>query len=210
MITFNDAWGAGGGGSARLWVSGATVKQFDTVVSPLDGDIYRRKTATGAGAVDPANDLTNYIAVTYRRCRALTPPSATPIAGSAASTGMTANGIKVVTPAPAAATRTQIVSVTGRGRARFAGVQWTTNTAQAMTARFEIIIDGRTVLDFTGVNGGITQPNWTLIGGILTTTSPMLPVLDSIFFRRSFEVYVTPTTAMTTAWNFMYAYDEEA
>lgn len=199
-----------GGAGTKVWASGMTVKQWQAVVSPLDGEVYRRKTATGAGATDPANDLANYIAVTYRRCSALTPPSATPIAGQSGLTGMTANGIKVVTPAPAASTRTQIVSVTGRGRARFAGVQWTTNSAPAMTARFEILIDGRTVLDFTGVNGGVTQPNWTLIGGSLTATTPMLPVLDAIFFRRSFEIYCTPTTAMTAAWNFMYAYDEES
>ena len=210
MITFNDAWGAGGGGSARLWVSGATVKQFDTVVSPLDGDIYRRKTATGSGATDPANDLTNYIAVTYRRCRALAAPGATPLAGGSGMSAILAAGGKVVTPAPAAATRTQIVSVTGRGRARLAGVQWITNTAAAMTARFEIIIDGRTVLDFTGVNGGVTMPNWTLLGGVWLNSSVLMPTLDSVFFRRSFEVYVTPTTAMTANWSFYYAYDEEA
>ena len=210
MMTFNDAFGAGGGGSARLWVSGATVKPFDAVVSPLDGDIYRRKTATGAGATDPANDLTNYIAVTYRRCRQLAAPGATPLAGASGMSAILAAGGKVVTPAPAAATRTQIVAVTGRGRARLAGVQWVTNTAPAMTARFEIIIDGRTVLDFTGVNGGITQPNWTLLGGVWVNGSTLMPSLDTVFFRRSFEVYVTPTTAMTASWSFYYAYDEEA
>lgn len=49
------------GGTARLWVTGETVDQYEVVKSPAaSGALYVRTTATGSGATDPASDTTNY------------------------------------------------------------------------------------------------------------------------------------------------------
>ena len=56
-----SAAAAAGSVNAPLWVSGATVAQYATVLSPADNlRAYRRITATGSGTTDPKNDLTNY------------------------------------------------------------------------------------------------------------------------------------------------------
>lgn len=56
-----SATAAAGSANAPLWVSGATVTQYSTVLSPADNlRAYRRITATGSGTTDPKNDLTNY------------------------------------------------------------------------------------------------------------------------------------------------------
>ena len=57
----------GGGGGVKTWVSGAPVLQRALVVSPADNEVYIRKTATGSGTTDPADDTTNYNAVSYSR-----------------------------------------------------------------------------------------------------------------------------------------------
>lgn len=59
------------GGSVQLWVSGATVTQWDYRKSPIDGEVYQRTAATGGGTTDPANDTTNYVAASYVRVSAL-------------------------------------------------------------------------------------------------------------------------------------------
>lgn len=66
MSDYSDFFG-GGGGSAKLWASGMTVRKWQTVQSPLDGELYTRTAATGSGATDPADDITNYVAASYRR-----------------------------------------------------------------------------------------------------------------------------------------------
>lgn len=49
------------GGQIPLWVSGATYKQYLSVVrSPTDQQLYLRRT-NGAGTVDPATDTTNWM-----------------------------------------------------------------------------------------------------------------------------------------------------
>ena len=47
--------------NATLWVSGATVQQWATVISPADGQTYRRRTAAGSGTLDPSQDGANYV-----------------------------------------------------------------------------------------------------------------------------------------------------
>lgn len=46
--------------NVTVWASGATVQQYAAVISPANARTYRRKTATGAGTVDPSADSTNY------------------------------------------------------------------------------------------------------------------------------------------------------
>lgn len=48
--------------SATKWVSGTTYAEGDTVWSPTDYLVYRRKT-NGAGTTDPTSDTTNWILV---------------------------------------------------------------------------------------------------------------------------------------------------
>lgn len=47
--------------NTTLWMSGATVQQNANVISPADHRTYRRKTAAGAGTVDPSLDTVNYV-----------------------------------------------------------------------------------------------------------------------------------------------------
>lgn len=62
--------------NATLWSSGVTVPQNANVISPLDRQTYRRKTAAGSGTTDPALDPANYVLVSVG-------PSAMALLGSA-------------------------------------------------------------------------------------------------------------------------------
>lgn len=57
--------------NATAWVSGATVAQYAAVISGLDQQTYRRKTATGSGTIDPSLDGTNYVCIS-RQVRRIT------------------------------------------------------------------------------------------------------------------------------------------
>lgn len=90
----------------RVWQSGMTVTQGERVISSLDWEEYRRIAATGGGTTDPADDLTNYNALTYRRVTGLGSP---PTLVNNAQPGNFANGAtKVLVGALAAGVRTEI------------------------------------------------------------------------------------------------------
>lgn len=57
----NSATAAAVTAGAGLWASGQTVNQDQAVISPLDRRTYRRRTPTGSGTTDPANDTVNYV-----------------------------------------------------------------------------------------------------------------------------------------------------
>lgn len=46
--------------NATPWVSGQSVAQYESKISPLDRQTYRRKTTAGSGTTDPSLDTTNY------------------------------------------------------------------------------------------------------------------------------------------------------
>jgi hypothetical protein len=50
--------------SASPWNSGQVYEQFSAVISRVDYQTYRRKTASGSSATDPANDPTNWASLT--------------------------------------------------------------------------------------------------------------------------------------------------
>jgi hypothetical protein len=50
--------------NATPWVSGATVQQYQSVISPADGRTYRRIAAAGSGTTDPSSDGANYVDLT--------------------------------------------------------------------------------------------------------------------------------------------------
>lgn len=201
-----------GGSGAKLWSSGMTVRQWQSVTSPLDGDVYRRTTATGAGATDPANDLTNYIAVTYRRVSSLASPSTPPLGASGITTGFPPSGVTIAAPTLTAGVRTQVLSLTGRGAVRMLGSFYSVNNTNGTgDMRHEVIVDGRTILDFSGPHN-VAYAYYCLIGG-LTGASPAIPMMfESVQFRRTFEMYATPA-AVSGALpfrQFFYSYSGEA
>ena len=197
----------GGAGGVKLWTSGLSVKQWETVKSPLDGELYTRKTATGSGTTDPADDVTNYFAASFARCGAMfVKPTASFLGnGGAANDSSYAHGIARVRPgAVAINTRTLIYSQTGRGALTFLGLY----ASGARTLRVEVIIDGRSVHDASYSSTGVNQV-CTLLGNIAAGTVPggssasveAFGYQDSFgpLFRRSLQIYVTPTTGVIAA-----------
>lgn len=193
-----------GGNSIKLWASGVSVAKWETVKSPLDGELYTRKTATGSGTVDPADDITNYFAASFERCGAmLVKPTASFLGnGGQANNSSYAYGIPRVQPGTISiGTRTMIYSQTGRGALTFLGLYSYPGTR---TWRVEVIIDGRSVHD-ASYSSTATNSVCTLIGNVVSGIVPGGSAVsqegfgyqDSLgpLFRRSLQIYVTPTTS---------------
>ena len=208
---YNEARKAASG--TQLWVSGMTVAKWQEVRSPLDGEVYRRKTA-GAGATDPAGDTTNFVAVSYARVTALPAPGTTARTGGGAI-GNFANGAnKSALNSVPAATRTQILNMSGRGSLLFAAI--VSGETRPYSRRLEVVIDGRTVLDVTvsfATNGDYQLFVGT--GMALSDGTTLYPVYSAIPqidlpFRRSCSVFLTSSAAET--WNnyFCYSFKGEA
>lgn len=184
-----------GGGSVKLWSSGETVLQWDYRRSPLDGEIYQRKTATGGGTTDPADDVTNYVAVSYNR------PAAIVNRFSAGGTSyINANLVacnQVAVNSPTANTRTLLTSVTGKGTIASLGFRYGLNGGKVdgSTSRVELIVDGRTL--FNALFTGMTEANsqvLAVVGDLAVDLSGSnhQELRDKpIEFSRSFQVYVT-------------------
>lgn len=208
---YNEARKAASG--ARLWVSGMTVAKWQEVRSPLDGEVYRRKTA-GAGATDPANDTTNYIAVSYSRVTALPAPGTT-ARTAGGEIGNFANGAnKSALNSVPVATRTQILNMSGRGSLLFAAI--VSGEFKGYSRRLEVVIDGRTVLDATVsyASSGHYQlfvgTGMALLDG--TTLYPVYSAIPQIDlpFRRSCSVYLTTSAAEAFNNYFCYSFKGEA
>ena len=191
-----------GGNSIKLWASDVSVAKWETVKSPLDGELYTRKTATGSGTTDPADDVTNYFAASFARCGAMfVKPTASFLNnGGTANNSSYAYGIPRVQPgAVAINTRTLIYSQIGRGALTFLGLY----ASGARTLRVEVIIDGRTVHDGSYTSTASYQV-CTLIGNVVSGTVPgggaasveAFGYQDSFgpLFRRTLQIYVTPTS----------------
>ena len=208
---YNEARKAASG--AQLWSSGMTGAKWQEVRSPLDGEVYRRKTA-GAGATDPANDITNYVAVSYSRVTALPAPGTT--ARTAGGTiGNFANGAnKSALNSVPAATRTQILNISGRGSLLFAAI--ISGESSLYSRRLEVVIDGRTVLDVT-VSFASSSDYQLFVGTGVTLFSgaALYPVYSAIPqidlpFRRSCSVFLTSSAAETFNNYFCYSFKGEA
>ncbi|WP_313082531.1 hypothetical protein [Pulveribacter sp.] len=194
MIDFAEAFG--GGGTLKAWASGMTVKQWETVVSALDGEVYRRKTATGAGATDPANDTTNYIAVSYNRVTTV----GEGITGAMAP-GWTADTIVSTcatksSPAFSSGVRVAVLNISGRGALSFLALRSTASLSA--NVRMEVYVDARKVFDAT-TPSTITGSYWPLVGNLTptSTSGDYAFLMDSVAFRRSVEVYVTVGQAVS-------------
>lgn len=208
---YNEARKAASG--AQLWVSGMTVAKWQEVRSPLDGEVYRRKTA-GAGATDPADDITNYVAVSYSRVTALPAPGTTARTGGG-EIGNFANGAnKSALNSVPVATRTQILNMSGRGSLLFAAI--VSGAFASYSRRLEVVIDGRTVLDVTvssASNGAYQLFVGTgmalLDGATLYPVYSAIPQID-LPFRRSCSVFLTSSAAETSNNYFCYSFKGEA
>lgn len=180
----------------RTWASGMTVRKYEIVKSPADGEDYERITATGGGTTDPADDITNYVARSYTRTAAI-PTGALLVISNANINNHFIGGTKVVTGALPVGVRTSALSITGRGSVDFLG----TIKGAAGTWRVEIAVDGRVVHDETiSITAGQVQ---VLIGPSIFSTSTAFDTIsspnDSVKFKRSFEVHVTAVTTAASA-----------
>lgn len=59
----NSATAAAASAMAVMWVSGTTYPNGQRVVSPINGQLYRRTSAAGSGTTDPRDDTSNYARV---------------------------------------------------------------------------------------------------------------------------------------------------
>jgi hypothetical protein len=185
----------------RVWQSGMTVAQGERVISPLDWEEYRRITATGSGTTDPADDLTNYIALTYTRVTALGLSTTISNNGNSAPQLFANGAVKVLPGVIAVGARVEIFSASGRGVLAFLGFMKTTSGG----GRFEVFVDGRRVFDSTiqSAGGDVNAFIGALgAGAVSTTTFPAYTAIPSdagLQFRRSLSVIYTPTVVATVA-----------
>lgn len=180
----------------RTWSSGMSVGEFEEVNSPADGEVYKRKTA-GAGTTDPADDLTNYRAVSYERTDAILGAAML----TAAATGITNfcfGATKSIFGALGVGARTSVLSVTGRGCLDYLVL----SKGAAGTARIEVIVDGHTKLDRTDTHSSST---YLLALGMPSANGGSNSFIEARFdpagvqFRRSLQVYVTNVTTDSAA-----------
>ena len=182
-----------------LWVSGMTVAKWQEVRSPLDGEVYRRKTA-GAGATDPAADMTNYLAVSYQRPTAIT--NAWSGGGAAMSGGSYyppgSGNAMVSSPALSAGVRQVVLSVSGKGTLQVAGIH-IPPAASGVTIRLEVIVDGRPIFDATNnfaFSGSASYFVFAAGWPIFDPTNGVYIITPSAFeFVRTLEIAVTASAA---------------
>lgn len=173
----------------RVWAAGVSYALGEVVTSPLDWEDYRRIAATGTDTVDPADDTTKYRAKSYTRVVEIAPPNL--------ATGITTTMPSVSSTAAysvAATTRTNVFSASGKGYCSL--FTFVPAAAFQVGVRFEIEIDGRTVLNFvitTQANGAVP-----LISAGPTAASYGASDGIPIEFRRTMNVFVTTAAAAAT------------
>ncbi len=185
--------------AAPLWRSGETVQQWDYRKSPLDGEIYQRKSATGAGATDPADDVTNYNSVSWNRPSAIVNRfSSGGVLAQANGSNVFPSPLVIFAPAVTANARTLITSVSGKGVIEFfvAGVNGGWISGGTTSFHVELIVDGRTI--FNAQAAASSNGVWNLmgvVGGLLDDPTGQYfayrAMPGCIEFARSFQIYVT-------------------
>lgn len=192
-----DELNGGNSLGALIWQSGRIVRQWEAVVSPMDGEVYRRKTATGSGTVDPSADTTNYRAASYSRvlsqANAWADGSITPCSYFVPiGTG------RMSIPAFTAGERKLALSLTGRGVIRFLLVMAAGTGTPVTTARTELIIDGRTVFNAVQqLNTSSNQFYWCPVGAVTSTAAPSVAAPGQLDFRLSAQVYITSNVSQS-------------
>lgn len=180
--------GQGGGGSAEPWSASAAVEQGALVLSPLDKEVYRRVSATGASSTDPADDLTNYVAASYTRTTAIQ-------VGYFIQTNFP-DQVRGVTKTAqtniAQGARTQVLSVTGRGQLLHLGNYRTTTGSGIGGSRAEIWVDGRKIYEWEAV---ANAPHYAShLGAVYKVGDDVIVAPGApVVFRRSLVIWITPT-----------------
>lgn len=188
---YTDFWGSAGG-AIDTWFPGKTVKQYQLVTSLADGEVYQRKTATGGGTTDPADDNTNYRPRSYTRTLAL--PSIDLITVSSNPATCFIGASRNIVGALAVGARTNVLSVSGRGAIDYLAY----HKGGSGSARVEVIADGITVMDRTDAGYSSTAA-LLAIGQASAGSTASNAAAEARFdpagvqFRRSLNVWVTNT-----------------
>ena len=182
---------ASSAGAMRIWSSGMTVNKYETVISPLDGQVYQRITATGAGMTDPADDTTNYVGWSFERVLGI---AETTLSGTNSVSYFANGATKVSINGIAIGVRKQVFSASGRGLLQFLGIL----KGNYNGGRLEVLLDGRVVFDAQiQMNSNDTT---VLVGGFFSSGSyPMFYATPEagVKFFRSVAVYYTPVVYAT-------------
>lgn len=188
------------------WVSGAAQQPAGQwVTSPADKEIYQRIAATNSSTTDPADDVANYVARSYERtvalpALALITPYSSPVMQTVASPANITAG-----------TRTSVLSITGRGSLYSLQFQ----KGAAGNLRIEIFADGRSVYDQTrdAVTGTYTFVAFGVISEVSSSgnlSDLLAPSPTPLQFRRSLQVFVTPSSFATSSAKLAYVVRSEA
>lgn len=182
------------GGTPKVWVSGMAVNQWQDVISPADGETYRRKTAAGSGTTDPSDDRANYFPISFDRVVSQSRGTATFAGNYLGRMGTTST----LVPGIAVGVRTSLLSVSGKGEVNFLCVQNGVYTFGG-TQRLEVVVDGVTIFDASGSLGGAAYTNLVAIGGFAAIEAAASPngneVFDKVRFSKSVQVFLTPSGA---------------
>lgn len=198
-------------GALRTWQADMSVRRGETVISSLDSEDYRRVKATGGGAVDPADDIANYVATSYTRVLSL--GGMRKVSSSVNSGVWAQNYDKAKTPAVAAGARTLVFSAAGRGELQVAAFYLAVG-ASTVSIRFELVLDGRTLFDRTdlfGFNRWLTIVGAPAAGGDGSNSYPGLVLdIEHIKFRRGVQLYMTPVAALAAGNDLICSVVSEA
>ncbi|MBO0990974.1 hypothetical protein INR38_17845 [Delftia sp. SD018] len=189
MNTLSSLLGQGGG-NWPLWSPTRIVLQDQIVRSPLDHELYSRTSATGSSATDPADDIVNYKAESYKRWTAIVCDAELRNPAGSFAIGTK----KISTPVVAVNVRTLVLEMIGRGVVDFMAVM----RGGSGPMRTELVIDGRTVYDDTKTWSGAVQWSIFLGNASMSGSGQLDTPIDAgtpIEFKRHLRLYMTPSTS---------------
>ena len=199
--------------NVTLWVSGTTYAIGNNVISPINFQTYRRKTA-GAGTTDPSLDGTNWALLTFY------PTTPLAVIGDAAGgsevrlpedTDNGSNYVALKSPATLAANLTltlpsadgtagQFLSTNGSGQTSFASV-----TASKYELISTVTASGASTVDFTGLSSDYIAYQ-VLISGLFASAA----VLNFNFRTSSNNGSTFDSTSGNYATNYVVISDTGA
>lgn len=159
--------------------------------------VYARRLQLASDAIDPADDVTNYVARSYERTDAILGAAML----AAAATGISSfciGATKSIYGALGVGARTSVLSVTGRGCLDYLVL----SKGASGTQRIEVIVDGRTVLDRTDTHSSST---YLMALGMASANGGSNSFVEARFdpagvqFRRALQIYVTNVTTDSAA-----------
>ena len=195
----------------RVWTANVPYAKLETVLSSLDGELYRRITETGSGTVDPADDVVNFEAVSYERTLTLPEPTSLLISSNGSGVAQIAGGATKIPFGASAGQRVKVIDRLGKCRFTFAGLFQ--GGAGARNWRMEIKVDGRVISDYT-IASNIARSAVAFCGtfvsngmnGVAYPYSSIADIGGGVEVKRSLEIWVTCSVDnFTNGDYFMYA-----